>query len=373
MTAEQRPISLGELAARVDPITPCRVVGDPCTQVHAVCHPRALEERGCLVPAWDRAVAGELTRLAASHRVVALLVGEAPSVSVDGLGGVLVADRPRLALGVLLRGFVRTWRPERGVDPTARIAASARVARTARIGAFAVVGPGCDVGERAVLHDHVSLGADVVVGEDSVLHPGARVGDRCQLGRRVVLMPNSVVGADGFSFDAAGPPCPVQGAGDVQPWVKIPSIGRVVLEDDVEVGACSCVDRANLGDTRIGRGTKIDNLVQVGHNNDVGEHCLLCGQVGLSGSCRVGDGVVFAGQSGAIEHRSIGRGAVVLAQSAAFKDVPDGAVVFGTPARPRDQWFRKKAAANRVDSLRARVAELEARLAALEASSGGEG
>jgi UDP-3-O-[3-hydroxymyristoyl] glucosamine N-acyltransferase len=366
MTASQAPITLGELATRVAQVTPCRLVGEPGTPVRSVCHPRSLEGQGCLVPAWDPEVAGELEALAASGQVVAVLAGQACEPSAGLFSGALIAERPRLALGIVLRGFARSWQPELGVDPTAWVDPSARIAASARVGAFAVVGPDSSVGERAVLHAHVSLGAGAVVGDDSVLHPGARVGDRCLLGRRVVLMPNAVVGADGFSFDSAQPG-PLDGVdGDVQPWIKIPSIGHVVLEDDVELGAGSCVDRANLGSTRIGRGTKIDNLVQVGHNNDVGEHCLLCGQAGVSGSCRLGDGVVLAGQAGVIEHRKIGRQAVVLAQSAVFRHLPDGAVVFGTPARAREQWFRKQAAAGRVDSLRSRVKELEARLAALE-------
>lgn len=357
-------MTLGDLAARVAQTTPCRVQGDPATSIQRICHPRSLEGPGALVPAWDVQVAGGLEgleRLAAEESVAAVLVGEDGDVP-PGLSA-LVARRPRLALGVVLRGFSRTWQPEPGVDPTARVAESARVAETARVGAFVVIGPGCQVGAGVVLHDHVSLGADVVVGEGSVLRAGARVGDRCRLGRRVVLMPNAVVGADGFSFER------VDGEGPVQEWTKIPSIGHVVLEDDVEIGAGSCVDRANLGATRIGRGTRIDNLVQVGHNNDIGEHCLLCGQVGISGSCRVGDGVIFAGQAGVSEHRTLGRDSVVMARAAVFKDLPDGSVVFGTPARPRAEWLRQQAAANRVEPLRARVRELEARLAALEARS----
>jgi len=347
------PKTLGGLAARVAEVTPCRVAGDPATVIRQVCHPRDLPGPDALVPAWDPRLArlAELAEVAA-----AVLVGE----DVDLPPGLpaLVAERPRLALGVVLGGFARSWQPEPGIDPTARVHASARVAETARVGAFVVVGPGCEVAEEAALHPHVSLGAGVVVGAGSVLHAGARVGDRCRLGQRVVLMPNAVVGADGFSFERPD---------DGGPWAKIPSIGDVVLEDDVELGACACVDRANLGTTRIGRGTKIDNLVQVGHNNRLGEHCLLCGQVGISGSCEVGDGVVFAGQAGVSEHRNLGAGSVVMARAAVFRDLPDGSVVFGTPARPRAEWLRNQAAANRAGALRERVKELEARLEALEA------
>ena len=363
-------MTLLALAERVRRHMPCELIGSPDTSIDAVCHPRSLRGQASLVPLFDPALADLVPQLVASRRVAALLLTDASLVPPGGRIGALVVERPRVALGAVLSYFERPHRPDVGVDPTARVHASAVVDNTARIGAFGVVGPDCVVGPRTVLHPHVTLGAAVHVGADCVLHSGVRVGDRCGLGARVVLQPNAVIGADGFGFDTPRPSS-LEG-GEVQPWLKVPSLGRVVLEDDVEVGAGACVDRANLGETRIGRGSKLDNLVQVAHNVQIGEHCLFAGQVGIAGSARVGDGAVFAGQSGAKDHTSVGAGAVVMAQSGVFRDVPDGQVVFGTPARERSKALRSQAATARAAELRDTVRRLEARVADLERAADDE-
>jgi UDP-3-O-[3-hydroxymyristoyl] glucosamine N-acyltransferase len=187
----------------------------------------------------------------------------------------------------------------------------------------------------------------------------------------VIVQANAVIGAAGFSYDTATPSNVDAARGldvepIVQPWIRIPSVGIVEVGDDVEIGAGACIDRPTLGVSRIGAGTKIDNLVQIAHHVQIGEHCLLAAQVGVAGSCVIEDGAVLGGQVGVVDHQRIGRLAVVLAGADVHSDIPPAEVVAGAPARPRWEWFRRLGAAGRVDRLRRRLDSLEARLAALE-------
>ena len=206
---------------------------------------------------------------------------------------------------------------------------------------------------------HVLDGARV--GDDCTLWPGAVVREHCIVGNRVVLQPNSVVGSDGFGFafdleaDGSGPM-----------HRKVPQAGIARIEDDVELGACSCVDRATLGETVIGRGTKIDNLVQIGHNVRVGPLCLIVAQVGISGSTELGQGVILAGQAGIVGHLRIGDGARVGAQSGVAHDIADGDTVSGSPARPHREWLRLSAALPRVPELLREIRKLQQRVEQLE-------
>ena len=236
-----------------------------------------------------------------------------------------------------------------GIHPTAVVAASARIGVRAHIAAYVVVGEHVILGNDAVLLPHVVLYDGVTVGDRFLAHAHAVVREGCRLGDDVVLQNGAVIGADGFGFakNAEGR------------WMKIVQSGPAVLENAVEVQANACVDRASIGETRIGAGTKIDNLVQVGHGSTVGENTLLCSQVGLAGSTTVGNNVILAGQVGAAGHLTIGDGAIATAQTGIPSDVAPGAVVSGYPATDNRTWLRTVAAVNRLPELLQRLRALE--------------
>ncbi len=212
----------------------------------------------------------------------------------------------------------------------------------------AVIGEGCRLGAQTVVMSGVVVGTGVEIGARCTVHPNVTLYDRCVIGDDVIIHAGAVIGSDGFGF-----------AREADRHRKIPQVGNVVIEDDVEIGANVTIDRATFGSTLIGRGTKIDNLVQIGHNVQVGEHSILVAQVGISGSTRLGSRVVFAGQSGAVGHIRIGDGAVVGAKSAVTHDLPAGAFVVGHPAIDAGIWKRAVAVFERLPQLRRRLMRLE--------------
>jgi len=232
------------------------------------------------------------------------------------------------------------------------IAPEADIAAAAAIGPYCVIAAGVTLGAGSVLGPHVILEADVRIGADCVLHARATVRERCRLGDRVTVHAGTVIGSHGFGF-LTGP----------DGLATIPQIGIVVVEDDVEIGANTCVDRATTGQTTLGRGTKLDNLVQIGHNVTVGEHCALSAQTGISGSCVIGDGVTMGGRVGIADHLSVGDGAKLGGGSGVYTDVAPGQTVFGYPALPRAEAWRITAITRRLPDLVRKVAELEKALA----------
>jgi UDP-3-O-[3-hydroxymyristoyl] glucosamine N-acyltransferase len=292
-------------------------------------------------------------RLAQKSRAGALVV---PVDAADLSGALLRVPSPQTALITLLHLFYPDPPLVPGIHPAALVSDDAQVDPGASVGAFAVIERGAVIGQRTRVGALVFIGAGASVGDDVILYPHVVVRDGVKVGSRVILHPGAVIGADGFGY-----------AFDGSVHRKIPQVGAVRLEDDVEIGANTTVDRATLGETVIRRGTKIDNLVQIGHNCDVGEDVIVVGQVGISGSCTIGRGVILAGQVGIADHVQVGDGAILTAQSGVPSDVPAGEVWSGTPARPSAQMRRVWAAEGTLPELVRRVRALEKRVQELEA------
>jgi UDP-3-O-[3-hydroxymyristoyl] glucosamine N-acyltransferase len=286
----------------------------------------------------------------------------APTESRGLPGPVLKCAAPQQALIDLLRLFHPPVPAPPGVDRTAVVAVDARIDPSAAVGPLCVIESRAVVGAGVRLHPLVHVGAGVEIGEGCVIFPHVSLREGVRLGRRVVIHAGAVLGADGFGF-----------AFDGRGHRKIPQVGGVLIEDDVEIGANTTIDRATFGDTIIRRGTKIDNLVQVGHNVEVGEHSLLVAQVGISGSSRIGKGVVLAGQVGVADHVTVGDGVIAGAQAGIPSSVEAGEKVLGTPARPLLQAKRIMVAESRLPELLRQVRALEQRLEKLEAQLGAPG
>jgi UDP-3-O-[3-hydroxymyristoyl] glucosamine N-acyltransferase len=332
-------MTLAEIAARLG----CELRGDGAIAIHAV---RGLEEAGPgdLTFLANPKYAAQLATTRASAVIVAKQHTELPIAT-------LRADNPYLCFAEALALFHRPLQPPVGVHPTAVIAASARIAEPVSIGAYVVVGDDVVIGPGATVHPHVTIYPGVHIGANFVAHAGVVVREHVRVGDRVVLQPGVVIGADGFGF-APGP----TGA------VKIPQAGTVIIEDDVEIGANATVDRATLEATIIRRGAKLDNLVMVAHNCEVGAHSFLAAQVGIAGSTKIGRGVQMGGQAGAAGHLTIGDGVQVAAQSGVPNSVAAGTVVGGYPAIEVGLWRRTSAALLRLPELLRRVRRLERRM-----------
>jgi UDP-3-O-[3-hydroxymyristoyl] glucosamine N-acyltransferase len=323
-----------------------QVEGDPDRRVEAI---RTLDTAGpgdlsfLTHPRYrDRAVASGAG---------ALLVGS--GLGPDGLRGrnLLVVDDPPYALSRLIGLFHPAEVREPGIHPTAILEPGSEVDPSAHVGPYAVIGAGSRVGARAVVHPHVVVGRSCTVGEGAVLHPHVVLYDRTEVGPGSAVHAGAVLGSDGFGYAT------LRGVHH-----KVPQVGRVVIEGDVEIGANTTIDRATLGETRVGAGTKIDNLVQIGHNVEVGPASILCGQAGIAGSTRLGAGVVLAGQAGVSGHIEVGDRAQVAAKSAVLSSVDPGAQMAGIPAVELRKWRRQAALLSRLEEMSRRLRALESRL-----------
>lgn len=268
----------------------------------------------------------------------------------------LRSANPYLTFAQALELFYQPPRPAPGVHPLAAIAPSARLGKNASVGPFVFVDEDVQIGDNAVLHSHVAIYRGARIGNDFYAHSHAVVREHCRIGDRVILQNGVIVGADGFGFARR----------DDGSHYKIVQSGAVIVEDDVEIQAHSCIDRATVGETRIKRGAKIDNLVQVGHACVIGENALLCAQVGLAGSTELGRNVLFAGQAASAGHLKVGDDAVLTAQSAIHRDVPAGAKISGSPAFDNKLWLRCVAAYERLPELLQTVRELKSEVERLK-------
>jgi UDP-3-O-[3-hydroxymyristoyl] glucosamine N-acyltransferase len=348
-------VKLGELARRLE----CPVEGDAAIEIRRVAK---IEDAG----------PGDLTFLANPKYASKLATTRASAVILNGKDQALRSSRPHALVApcAVIRStspyltFARAAQvlaPSQtvaaGIHSLAHVATDAVVDPSAAIGAFAVIGSGARVGPRTVVHPHVVIGEGTTVGADCLLHAHVSIRERCTIGSRVIIQNGAVVGSDGYGF-AQRP----DGSHE-----KIPQIGPVVIEDDVEIGANTTIDRPAVGETRIKAGTKIDNLVQIAHGVVLGKHVLLAAQVGIAGSTVIGDNVMFGGQAGAIGHLTIGDRAKVAARGAVFSSVDDEAFVAGTPAIDNDEWKKSSAVFHMLPDLRRRLIALEKRLHAPEA------
>jgi UDP-3-O-[3-hydroxymyristoyl] glucosamine N-acyltransferase len=286
----------------------------------------------------EEAAEGQITFVANPKYAAAAKTTRASAVIVDDtFPAVAVATlrcaNPYLAFARAIELFYRPPQYAPGVHPTAVIHPSARIGENAHIGPYVVIDRDVVMGKDAVLRAHVVVYEGVTIGNGFFAHAHSVVREHCRLGHNVVLQNGAVVGGDGFGF----------AKDDAGHWQKIPQSGPTIVEDDVEIQANACIDRASVGETRIKRGVKIDNLAQVGHGSLVGEDTLLCAQVGLAGSTEIGKNVILAGQAGVAGHCRIGDGVIVTAQSGTHGDIPAGAMVSGSPAYDHKLWLRVSA------------------------------
>jgi UDP-3-O-[3-hydroxymyristoyl] glucosamine N-acyltransferase len=338
-------VTLQELADRLA----CRLDGDGALEVTRVA---GIEDAG----------PGDLTffsnprytaALRATRATAVILGDDAPAAPC----AMLRTGAPYLAFARALSLFAPAQRPRPGVHPGAWLAPGVVCAQDATIGPFVSVGEGTVIGARTIVHANVAIGAGVVIGDDCLIHSNVAIRERVAIGHRVVVQNGAVIGSDGFGF--------AQRADGTHE--KIPQIGRVVIEDDVEIGAGTTVDRPPVGETRIEAGTKIDNLVQIAHGVRVGRDVLLAAQVGIAGSTTLEDRVMLGGQVGVSGHITLGRGVRATAQTGIPNSLPAGAFVSGYPAIDNREWLKASIVFRRLPDLRRAVIELEQRVRELEA------
>jgi UDP-3-O-[3-hydroxymyristoyl] glucosamine N-acyltransferase len=333
-------VTLQELAARLG----ARLEGDGALEVTRVA---GIEHAG----------PGDLTFLANPKYAAALPATRATAViAADGVEGarcvVLRHANPYLAFAQAAQALAPPWRPPAGVHPSAVVAPDAILGDGVAVGPLAVIGAGVRVGAGTVVMPHVVIGAGAQLGPGCVIHARVSIRERCRLGARVVVQDGAVIGSDGFGFAHRA-----DGTHE-----KIPQAADVVVEDDVEIGANTTIDRPAVGETRIKAGTKIDNLVQIAHGVTVGRNALLAAQVGIAGSTTIGDDVILAGQVGVAGHVTIGAGARATAQTGIPNSLPGKAFVSGYPAIDNRDWLKASAVFRKLPELKKRVAELERRL-----------
>ncbi len=316
------PAGLEFTAGQVAALLGADLIGNPDAPVRTVA-PVEPGADGALTFIRSPKFAGKWAESACTAALVTRGI-DVPDHDPDRRALIMVDDADLAVIAILEQITPPPHAPSAGVHPSAAVDPSAAVADDARIGPNCVVGPGASVGVGVTLMSGVTIGAQASIGAATLIHPGAVIADRCAVGQRCIIHPNASIGNDGFGYHRTD-------AGHK----KVPHAGIVVVEDDVEIGANTCIDRAKFGATRIGAGSKIDNLVQIGHGCQIGNRCIICAMCGLAGSVTVEDDVVIAGHVGIADSLHIGRGAVLAAKSGVMSDVPAGETHVGYPARKR--------------------------------------
>ena len=290
-----------------------------------------------------------------STRASAVIVG--PDIDECRLPAI-VADDPYLAFTKVMKLLNGDdVPPPKQIHPTAVIGQNVQIGKDVSIGPYVVIADNAVIGDRVTLYPHVYVGRKATIGSDTLIYPSVTIREKIHIGERVIIHSGTVIGGDGFGF------APVKGTHH-----KVPQVGRVVIEDDVEIGANVTIDRATIGKTVIGRGSKIDNLVQIAHNVELGENCIVVAQVGISGSAHVGSNVTIAGQAGVVGHIRIGDNTVVAARAGVTKDIPSNQLVSGFPAKPHTDEKRIKACLFKLPEMRKELAELRRKVQEMESA-----
>ncbi len=333
-------MKLQEIAGRLG----CRLAGDGNLEISGVVGIEHARE-GELTFLSNPRYASRLKETKASAVIVGAEVEELPQAR-------LISGNPYLDFARALELFYQPPRPPAGVHATAVVAPSAVIGENASIGACAVIGEHVRIGRGAVIHPHVTIYEGVRIGDDFLAHSQAVVREFCEIGDRVILQNGAIIGSDGYGFARR----------DDGSHYKIVQAGKVVIEDDVEIQAHTCIDRAAVGETRIKRGSKIDNLVQIGHAVVVGENAIICSQTGIAGSTTLGDNCILAGQVGIINHLHIGNNVLITAQTGVGHDIADGRKISGSPELDNREWLRCTAVYRRLPEIDKTVRQLKAKL-----------
>jgi UDP-3-O-[3-hydroxymyristoyl] glucosamine N-acyltransferase len=342
------------------------VAGDETLEIDRITHPAdAVGSRDLAV-----ALAAEAIDHLGNSRAKAALVEEAAVIDVPDLTLIKVAGQERMILATLTGLFDPGPAVSEGIHANADIAEDAEIGVGTRVGPLTAVGPRTRIGGRGVIAANVTVGADVTIGEGCLIHPGVVIGDRTVIGDCVIIQANTVIGSDGFGFIPVRNPDGSPGA-EGRPK-RIHSLGRVVIGDDVEIGAGTTIDRATLRETRIGSGTKIDNQVQIAHNATIGQSCLICGMAGIAGSVVIGDRAIVAAGAAIADHLTIGENATVTAGAAVAANVAPGGIVSGQPAAPHDVTVERYLNVGRLRTLLPKVENLRKQVEALEKAAKAE-
>jgi len=346
MSQSPTSTTLGAIAQQVGG----RVVGDPATPIAGVA---PLHQAGPTDISFLASAKADLRAELAASRAAAVVLAD--PADAQGRAALVVADPVETFDRILAMFPTPQSPPPAGVDASAHVDPSARLGDGVAVGCGAVIQAGCAVGDRSVLWPNVFVGRDCRIGAGCVLHPGVVLREQTELGDRVIIHPNAVLGADGYGYRQVG-----------GRHVKVPQVGRVVIGDDVEIGANVTIDRAKCGATTVGRGSKIDNLCQIAHNVQIGEDCLVMALCGIAGSVRLEHHAVLAGHVGLRDNIRIGAGAIVTAFSGVGRDLEPGAVVSGVPARDHRTEMRAKGLYYKLPELFKQVERLAKRLEAIE-------